>query len=352
MTYPRHKYLAPEPGDTGGTDSGTEPAAADPIVIDTPEPEPIEASDQSTADKVGALLDNIGKPEGEGEPGETAKPAEPAGEKAPPKEPVNDDDAPPEGASDKTKGRWAQLAERAKAVPELERRATEAEGQVNSLRELVTATGLQPAEFQGMLEMGRLFKSSKPEDLQSALAQIDGIRTDIATRLGIDAPGVDPLAKHADLQKDVEEMTITRPRALEIAKLRDQGARSEEATAAHREQQEFHSTLQSAAKTMDDVIAQRAATPGHQAKVDFIKSKLADPAYVNQFVTTYRPDQWQSVILTMYDAYTPPAAPATPGPTGPQALRPGHVSAGVRQIGSKPVSSTQAVENAFDSIGL
>ena len=214
---------------------------------------------------------------------------------------------------------------------------------------MVAESGLAQEEFAGMLQIGRMFKSDKPEDLQAALTEIDALRTNIATRLGIDAPGVDPLAKHADLVADVENMAISRERALEIAKLRDSQARVQQTQQQTREMAEFQNTVRGAATQMDAALAQRASTPGHAAKVEFIKSQLSDPAKMQQFVSTYRPDQWQAVVLTMYDAYTPPPPPA---PAAPQPLRPGVVANGVRQAGNRPVSSTEAVGNAWELAGL
>jgi Skp family chaperone for outer membrane proteins len=368
MIYRKHKYLNAEPGDTSGTGTAPEPAASAPsatpsteppasTVTETPAPaakstEPTSkpADKPDTSAKIGSFLDNIGKPEGEPaakapEPEKPIDPAKPV-EKAADKPEDND---PPEEASPRAKSRWMELSERAKQVPELERRATEAETQLTSVRQMVAESGLEQNEFAGMLQMGRLFKSSKPEDLQAAMAELDNLRADLATRLGIDAPGVDPLAKHADLAADVENMAISRERALEIAKLRDGQARVQQTQQQTREMTEFQNTVRGAATQMDAALAQRASTPGHAAKVEFIKSQLSDPAKMQQFVSTYRPDQWQAVVLTMYDAYTPPAPPA---PSAPQPLRPGVVANGVRQAGNRPVTSTEAVGNAWELAGL
>mgnify|MGYP000246292363 CR=1 FL=1 len=47
------------------------------------------------------------------------------------------------------------------------------------------------------------------------LGQLDGLRADLATRLGVDAPGVDVLAQHPDLKAKVDGMTLSREDALE-----------------------------------------------------------------------------------------------------------------------------------------
>lgn len=360
MKLKKYRYHHPEPGDTG-TGLAADPAPpADP----TPPPEPaapvaVEAPNPAETDqasKIDALLDQIGK-----DVAPEPAPADPAALKAedsaPPADPAKPGDpkavdlTPPEDISERSKGRWATLSERAKLVPELERRATEAEAALTGVRELVAQSGLQPDEFQGMLGMGRLFKSTDPKDMQAALEQLDGLRADLATRLGVDAPGVDVLAQHQDLKAKVESMTLSREDALEIVRLRNTAAQATQATAATQEQQQFQQTVRAAATEMDATLAQRAATPGHQAKVDHIRQYFADPARLQSFVTTYQPNQWKAAVLMMYDTYVPPA-PTPVIPNAPQPLRPGHVASGVRVPNGKPVSSADAVANAFDAIGL
>lgn len=360
MKLKKYRYHHPEPGDTG-TGPAADPAPpADP----TPPPEPaapvaVEApkpAEPDQAAKIDALLDQIGK-----DPAPDSAPADPAAPKgedpAPPVAPAKPADpkavdlTPPEDISERSKGRWATLSERAKLVPELEKRATEAEAALTGVRELVAQSGLQPEEFQGMLAMGRLYKSSDPGELRQALEQLDGLRADLATRMGVDAPGVDVLAQHQDLKAKVENMTLSREDALEIVRLRNTAAQATQATAATQEQQQFQQTVRAAATEMDATLAQRAATPGHQAKVDHIRQYFADPARLQSFVTTYQPNQWKAAVLMMYDTYVPPVAAPTI-PSVPQPLRPGHVASGARMPGSKPVSSSDAVANAWDAIGL
>ena len=373
MKLKRYRYQNPEPGDTGtgpatAPDADPPPAAplanhpepADPAPA-PPAPAPdastIKAADPDSESKINALLDTIGKdvaptpdPAAKPEPAKVDPPADPA-KPTPPADPKALDLTPPEGINERSKTRWTALADQAKLVPELERRATEAETALTGVRELVAQSGLQPEEFQGMLTMGRLYKSSDPKELQQALEQLDGLRADLATRLGVDAPGVDVLAAHPDLKSKVEGMMLSREDALEIVRLRNTAAQASQATAASRDMQQYQQTVQAAAKEMDATLAARAATPGHQAKVDHIRQYFADPARLQAFVTTYQPNQWKAAVLMMYDTYTP--APAMPTvPAAPQPLRPGNVSAGVRVPNGKPVSREEAVTNAWDALGF
>ena len=278
----------------------------------------------------------------------TAAPAAPA---AAPAAPAQFDETPPEGISDRAKARWAELTERVKAVPDLERRATEATQQLDSVRRMVSDSGLAPEEFSTVLDLGRLYKSSNPQDLQAALQRIEGLRADIATRLGTEVAGVDLLAQHPDLKQRVEGMTLSREDALEMVRLRTQNQTAQRTQQQTDDFQRFQTNVQQAATQMDATLDQRKHLPGHEAKVAFIKSHLSDQAKLQQFVTTYEPHQWQAAILMMYDAYTPPAAPAPPPAPAPQPLRPGNVSSGAR-VATQPVNAMDAVQNAFAAAGL
>ena len=257
---------------------------------------------------------------------------------------------PPEGMSERAKERWGQLTERAKLVPELERRATESEAALGNVRKMVRDSGLDADEFTDMLAVGRMLKSDSPADLQKAMERLDNIRADIATRLGVDAPGVDVLAAHPDLKAKVDAMTLTKEDALEIVKLRSKGAQADAGTQSQREIQNFRQNVNSAASKMEATLAQRANTPGHEAKVAYIMGYFSDPAKLQAFVTTYQPAQWESAVLMMYDSYVPPAA-AAPAAPAVQPLRPGNTRPGA-PVSSGKVTAESAVESAFNRLGL
>lgn len=369
----RFRFLHPEPG-VDGSGLAPEPAAppapepvsealADALIDPTATPEPAAAPASEPAAKpdpfggLNSLLDGVGvepKPEPTVEPkppAQAAAVAEPAPKPVDaPKDPAAPMDlTPPEGMSERAGKRWAELTERVKVVPELERRATEATQQLDSVRRMVSDSGLAPDEFSNVLNLGKLYKSNSPQDLQAALTQIEGLRADIATRLGADVPGVDVLAQHPDLKARVDGMELPRDAALEMARMRAESKAVQQTQAQSMEFQRFQTTVQQAAQRMDTTLAQRAHMPGHAAKVAFIQSQLSDQAKLQQFVKTYQPEQWEAVVLMMYDAYTPPAAPA-PAPA-PQPLRPGNVSAGAPRAG-QPKNAMDAVQNAFAAAGL
>ena len=381
MRLRNHRYLAPNPDGPSGTGTAEPSATASPPPSTEPPPstgtEPAppadgksDAGDNSPsssekfepAAKINSLLDKIGQPDEQGEPEAGAKApdepvAPPTGTKAPvdpakaPTDPKAFDLTPPEGMTERSKTRWTELADRAKQVPVLEQRATAAENSLNQVRTVIQESGLDPEEFGNVIQIGRLYKSNDAAELQSALEQLDGLRANVATRLGIEAPGVDILAKHPDLAAEVEDMSISRERAIELAAARDLKARTTQQQQSSNELDQFKRNVTAAASDMETQLAARAATPGHAEKMAFLNAKLADPVYQKQFVSTYQPKQWAAAMLMLYDAYNPPAAgPTTPRP--PQPLRPGHVNAGTRTSAGKPVTAIDAVKSAWDQAGL
>lgn len=300
-------------------DPNAAPAPA--AVAPTPAPAPVAAKD----------------------PAQTPAPVPPA-----PK-PGEVDLTPPEGMNERAAQRWQQLTERAKLVPDLERRATEASQALDSVRQLVSNSGLAPNEFSDMLETARLAKSTNPQEAQQALQRLDAIRSDLAQRFGLDAPGVDPLAAHPDLKNDVDGMLMTRERALEIARLRAGNQQHQQLTQEQAEQRNHAQAIQSAATSMDAALKSRAGTPGHDAKVGYIVGHFQNPANLQAFVKTYQPQQWQSVLMAMYDAFTPQAAPAPAAPPVPQPLRPSAMRPGAA-VQSGPITADSAIRGAFASV--
>ncbi len=250
--------------------------------------------------------------------------------------------------SERASARWTSLTDR---VKDSDRRATEATQQLDSVRRLVSESGLQPDEFQEALTIGRLVRSSDPSELQQALSRLDGIRTDIATRLGVDVAGVDQLAAHPDLQARVNAMELPRDAALEMVRLRRQHA---DATALTQRQQDFttyQQTVTNAAAQMDAALAQRAHQPGHAAKVAHVQAYFSDQGRLREFVSTYQPQQWQAAVLMMYDSFTPPPAAVAPAPPAPQPLRPASTGTGPR-VATQPKNAMDAVQDAFASLGM
>jgi hypothetical protein len=325
-------------------------APATPEATAAPAAAPAADAKPEPADRLSGLtkaLDAISTPE----PTPTPTPAPTAAPKPDAKEPevkpeAKKDDidlTPPEGTSERGKERWNQLVERAKQVPDLERKFTETATQLQSVRELVNGSGLTAPEFTDFMETARLFKAGDPQ----ALKVLDGLRADLAQRLGVEVPGVDLLANHADLKADVESMTLTKERALEIARGRGAEKRLQGLSDEDRDLDEHKKTITTAGQEMQTVLESRAGTAGHEHRIKVIAEHFQNPEKLKEFVNTYQPKQWKAAVLWMYDNI---AVPAQPGP-GPQPLRPTNARAGA-PVRTGPVTAESSVEGAFARLGM
>jgi hypothetical protein len=365
--------IADEGGGAAPAAEPAAPAAAEPAAAPAPEAGAAPAEPTDPLAGLDAALDAVsekpGQPRVAGKfaaasqraagvaatpPGPTPAPQPPAATPAPsaaPK-PGEVDLTPPEGMTPRATERWQQLTERAKQVPVLEQRAQEATTALESVRQMVTGSGLDAQEFASLLEIGRLYKASAPQEMQAAMQRLDGLRADLATRMGVEVPGVDPLAAHADLRDKVANMLMTREDAVEFATLRTKHQRRQQADDAtmqgQREFLQHKQAVENASARMAQTLTQRAGTPGHEAKLQYITAYFKDPAKMQAFVNTYQPQQWESALLMMYDTYSPPA-PAQPA--APQPLRPGAFAAG-NPVRTGSATAESAVSGAFARLGL
>ncbi len=329
-------------GDTS-TDSGTDDAGtaagdddagtgADPQASASEEP----AGDTSTEDlptdkpqsaKMLALLDELSGD----------KPAETPSDK-PADAPKADDKPVGEAAGDKSAADAAQpktpeqeeaeLLEGVKSERGKERirqvfaERKQLEADITEFRELVKSTGMSAQEFAQTLEFGRLVSSNDEKNIRVALEMIETQRAALYQKLGVEAPGVDLLAGHDDLKAAVENMEITRDKALELAKLRktqaDLTQRQQAETERAQSQEQYRQTVQSAASAMEAYLSTRAKEADHPARLKIIGEHFQNPANLQRFVQTFEPKQWTAALQMMYDGIVvPKAAPSAQ----PQPLR-------------------------------
>lgn len=198
--------------------------------------------------------------------------------------------------------RFKQMTE---TIKETTARATQLEADVSEFRELVTSTGLNAEEFAGMLHIGRLMKSGNESDLRIALEHIDALRADLYKQAGIEAPGVDPLSDFPDLRNAVENMELNKDYALQLAKVRRQEhAQQQMLQAQHASQQEmrhYQQAIAQAGQTAEAYFKTREHEADYPAKMAQIQARFKDPAFVNEFISTYEPRQWFGIFKLMYD---------------------------------------------------
>jgi hypothetical protein len=324
--------------DSGTDDEGTPPGdddastGADPQASASDEPADNTSTEDLPTDKLQsakmlALLDELSGD----------KPAETPGDK--PADAPKADDKPAgqatgdKPAADGTQAKTAEQEEaellegvksergreRIKAVF-AERKQLEAD--ITEFRDLVKSTGMSAQEFAQTLEFGRLVSSNDEKNIRVALEMIETQRAALYQKLGVEAPGVDLLAGHDDLKSAVENMEITRDKALELAKLRktqaDLTQRQQVETERAQNQEQYRQTVQSAASAMEAYLSTRAKEADHPARLKIIGEHFQNAANLQRFVQTFEPKQWTAALQMMYDGIVvPKAAPSAQ----PQPLR-------------------------------
>lgn len=195
------------------------------------------------------------------------------------------------------------------------------EADITEFRELVKSTGMSPQEFAQTLEFGRLINSGDEKNLRVALEMIEGQRSMLYQKLGVEAPGVDLLAGHDDLKAAVDNMEITRDKAVELAKYRKQqqevAQRQQAQQQTQQSQQQFEQQVNQAAGAMEAYLETRKNEVDHTARMKVIGDHFKNPANLQKFVETYRPEQWAATIQMMYDKIQVPRATTS----APQPIR-------------------------------
>lgn len=315
-----------------------------PVVDDLP-------TDKPASPKMRALLDGLSADPTPAAPAE--KPAEPAAEDKPADEAKPGDESQPktpeQEEADLLDGVKSERGrERIKAVF-AERKQLEAD--ITEFRELVTSTGMSAQEFAQTLEFGRLVNSGDEKNIRVALEMVEGQRAMLYQKLGIEAPGVDLLDGQDDLKAAVENMEITRERAVELAKYRKteaaKTAQVQRETEVAQSQEQFRQTVSSASQQMEAYLETRKNEVDHQARMKVLGEHFGKPENLQVFVKTYQPNQWMPTLKMMYDGIVVPKAASAPAPQ-PLRSRPA-------QLGAPAASGNSAMDRLaqrLDNMGL
>lgn len=298
----------------GAPDAGTE-AAADPA-DDAPagDDAPDAGQDSTPMEAMTSFLDKLTD-----DPNKPAADA-PAGEQPAQVEQKADAPAPAAEQTKTTEQEEAELLEGVKSERGRERiqrvfaERKQLEQDLGDFRQMVRSTGMTADEFAQSLEFGRLAKSDDPQQLAVALEMVEAQRAQLYQRLGREAPGVDLLQGHDDLRQAVDNMEISRERAVELASLRrtqqQQRQQQQVARQAELSNQEFNTSMQQASQAMEQYLASRVNEADHPARMSALTAHFKDPARMQEFVSTYTtPQQMLAAVKFMYDniRVAPPA---------------------------------------------
>lgn len=307
-------------------------------------------TDKPQSSKMLALLDEISGD----------KPAAAAGDDKPKDEPKPEDEEKPAVPADEGKTveqEEAELLDGVKSergkdrIRQVFAEKKQLEQDMTEFKQLVQGTGMTPQDFAQTLEFGRLVNSGDEKDVRVALEMLESQRAMLYQRLGVEAPGVDLLKDHDDLKQAVDNMEITRDKAVELAKFRKSEAakaqQQQEVQASTQRQQEFQQTVQSAAGAMESYLKTRANEVDHPARMKVITAHFQNPANLQTFIQTYQPHQWAATIKMMYDGIVVPQAPAGHQPQ-PMRSRPTQLGTPAAQ-GATPIDR---LAQRLDNMGI
>lgn len=243
---------------------------------------------------------------------------------------AKEDEGLPEGVKEKTRERFEQLTTQKKDV---EAKLAEAATERDTLRENAKAwdaaiadTGATPEQYGGALLYLKHINAGTRQGLETAYEMMMSEVKQIATILGKEAPGVDPLAAHPDLVEKVDGALIDRATALELAASRQGRAletsltqRQQDAVADQRARVEGGESIKAIASQL------RAADPHYEAKSG------AFAAIITPIMESgLPPAKWAAAFQLAYHSLPNPAAPPSavvtqirPDPKVPDPIRSG-----------------------------
>lgn len=243
------------------------------------------------------------------------------------------------GLKDKTAARFRELATSAKEYAPV-REAMEAAGvksadDIKNLSQrskdfedmvsMVQDTGATPEQYGQALDMVKLINGAMSGDRQSAenaykflTAEVAGL----AKMLGKETDGFDPLAEHADLQREVDNGDLSRERALEIVQTRNASKMDSQRTQSMQQQQGQQQAQAAGVQALNTLGTQlEAQDPQYRAKLPYLLPSL------ETIKASLPPEQWAAATKQAYDRIpAPPAQPKpkakpTPGPVRSGAMR-------------------------------
>lgn len=217
----------------------------------------------------------------------------------------------------------------------------QAESSVAAIRDTVAAAGMTAETFGQHIEFARLLHSADPRDLQSAAQMLETVRADLYRRLGQDAPALDVLTAYPDLAQRVAALEIPREVALEVARMRRQSEQDEQSRQAQVQRQQrtdqFQHDIAAAQQSLEAYVATREHEVDHPARMQALQTYFADPKNLQNFASTYQPNQWPAAIRMLYDNIRVAAQPRNPAPISSRSALPGRPAVSANAPGEEQI---------------
>lgn len=238
-----------------------------------------------------------------------------------------------------TTTKFKELSREAAKVKELEPRVAELSERVAKQDEVFTfmeQNGVTGDQFGQAVAVLSHINSGDPVRLQRAYEALGEQMAAIGAKLGLEAPGYDPLAAHADLQAKVANMDLSREDALEIA----HGRQLRTAATTHSTQQGVQTAQQ---REIEQATRDLTALETHLRATDpqFPAKWAALGPTLVPLLSSLPLTQRANAFRQAYAAFQLPAAPAAPATTRPDPANPGRPAMGA---GAKaPTNSAEAI---------
>lgn len=307
-----------------------------------PAPEAPASTEPSIVDQIAAAVGTEpAQPEAVEEPAAPAEPEKLKAETPEEQEARLDAEAKALGLTKPdTTARFKELsraAARAKELEPLEQQVTELRERVAQQQEVfdhLESQGVTGEQFGQAVMVLSCLNSGDPVKLQYAYEQLGQQMATIAKQLGLEAPGVDPLAAHPDLQEAVLD-GMDRKLALEVA----QGRQLRQVAAQHsgRQAQADTQSREMAAFTREAQALEarlRATDPQFDAKWAILQ-RTTIPLLVNVPL-----NQRARAFEQAYASLQLPASPAVPAQKRPDPANPGRPAMGAgAKVPTNPVDA-------------
>lgn len=222
---------------------------------------------------------------------------------------------------------------------------------LSSIQQAFRESGMNQQDFEATLQYSKLLNSQDKNDLQIAWQMVEKQRLNLAKRMGMAMPGVDPLENHDDLKNlrdneffENEQLLLETARLRELERQQRQSQQIEEQS--RYEMQAYQNNVQQASSAAYQHLQKYSAQRDFKPKMEQITKYFSDPNKLNQFVATYDPHQWIAQIDFMYENISVPQRSYDPQPIRSRPTTSGSVA-------SNPnMTSTDRLMSHIDNMGI
>lgn len=281
-----------EEGDGGEGDADGDEADADEEGEEGEEGAEVEGG-EGVDEGLGRNPDGTFKKKADEKPGE--KPGEKTGDK---RQPDALNDPIPKNLNQETRDRMVSLI---KTTKEVTAERDEVRQQFGTFVGGLQAANVTPEQYGETLSWLSLFNSGDPAQQEKALELVDGIADRLATLLGKERSGSDPLKGHADLITLVQQGKVTKEVASELARTRNQGAFQKQLNTNATQQQQQQNQQQQALQTARSELHTLEETL-RQTDRNYERKKAMIVPILKPIMKSLPPSQWKSKFVEAYNA--------------------------------------------------